>query len=118
MWRRIAVVLFLASFPGQLWAGASNSLLDISTDGTLLAAANRDNGTVSIVDLATGKVLHEVAVGGKPEGVSFVGKSHLLAVTAYSDDQVALVDADAGTKVARDRCLRRTVWRRLECRWD
>jgi len=100
MWWRFAVVLILASFPGIARAGASNSLLDISTDGALLAAANRDNGTVSIVDVATGKVLHEVSVGSKPEGASFVGKSHLLAVTAYGDDQVALVDADAGTKIA------------------
>lgn len=100
MWRRFAVVLILASFPGIARAGASNSLLDISSDGALLAAANRDNGTVSVVDVATGKVLHEVPVGSKPEGASFVGKSHLLAVTAYGDDQVALVDADAGTKVA------------------
>lgn len=100
MWRRIAVVLCLASLPGLAQAGSSNSLIDISSDGALLAAANRDNGTVTIVEIATGKALHEVAVGSKPEGASFVGRSHLLAVTAYGDDQVALVDADAGTKIA------------------
>jgi YVTN family beta-propeller protein len=77
-------------------AGSSNSLIDISTDGALLATANRDNGTVSVVDLAAGKVLHEIAVGHKPEGVSFLGASHHLAATAYADDTVSILDADAG----------------------
>ena len=45
------------------YAGTSNSLMDISLDGKLLACANRDSGTVSIVDLATHKKLHEVKVG-------------------------------------------------------
>jgi len=78
------------------YAGNSNSLVDISTDGAFLATANRDNGTVSIVDLTTGKVVHEIAVGHKPEGVSFLGASHTLAATAYADDTVSIVDADAG----------------------
>ncbi|HTI51265.1 MAG TPA: beta-propeller fold lactonase family protein, partial [Planctomycetaceae bacterium] len=80
-------------------AGSSNSLLDISADGKILAAANRDNGTVSIVDLATAKVLHEVAAGTKPEGVTFIGSTHLLAATAYGDDKVVLLDGDAGRTV-------------------
>lgn len=79
-----------------LLAGTSNSLLDISADGSLLAAANRDNGTVSIVELSSGKVLHEIKVGKKPEGVSFLGASKTLAATCYGDDKVVFVDADAG----------------------
>ena len=78
-------------------AGSSNSLIDISADGTLLATANHDNGSVSIVDLASGKLLREIAVGKKLEGVSFLGLSHSLAATAYADDKVVLVDGDAGT---------------------
>src|SRR5579862_8534233 len=77
-------------------AGSSNSLLDISADGALLASANRDNGTVSIVDIASGKVLREVPVGNKTEGVSFVGQSHTAAATAYADDQITIFDADTG----------------------
>jgi len=91
----VAVVLAVRS--SALLAGNSNSLIDISADGALLAAANRDNGTVSIVDLASGKVLHEVTVGKKPEGVTFLGASHAVAATVYADDQVVILDADAGT---------------------
>ncbi|MGE5194011.1 MAG: beta-propeller fold lactonase family protein [Deltaproteobacteria bacterium] len=78
-------------------AGSSNSLIDVSADGALLATANRDNGTVSIVDLAANKVLREIAIGHKPEGVSFLGASHTVAATAYADDAISILDADAGT---------------------
>ena len=77
-------------------AGTSNSLLDISTDGKLLACSNRDSGSVTIVDLATNQKLREIAVGHKPEGVSFVGNTHRLAVAVYDDDIVAFLDADTG----------------------
>lgn len=93
----IAATVFIAN---AARAGSSNSLIDISADGALLATANRDNGTVSVVDLAQGKVLHEIPVGHKPEGVSFLGGSHQLAATVYADDAVVIVDADAG-KVLR-----------------
>src|SRR5258708_39791244 len=87
----------LAMFPAAVArAGTSNSLIDISADGALLATANHDNGSVSIVDLASGKLLREIAVGKKLEGVSFLGASHSLAATAYADDKVVIVDADGG----------------------
>lgn len=79
-------------------AGTSNSLLDVSADGRWLAASNRDNGTVSLVDLASQKVVHEVRVGNKPEGVSFLGRSNSLAVAVYGDDKVVLLDADSGAR--------------------
>lgn len=80
-----------------LQAGTSNSLMDISTDGQLLACSNRDSGTLSIVDLASRKVLHEISVGRKPEGVSFLGSTHALAVAVYAEDKVVFVDGDAGS---------------------
>ena len=81
------------------FAGPSNSLMDISADGKLLACSNRDSGTVTIVSLSNHKVLHEVQVGGHPEGVSFVGESHDVAVAVYDDDQVVLVRGDSGEKL-------------------
>jgi YVTN family beta-propeller protein len=93
----VVIVLALASVA---LAGTSNSLMDISADGKLLACTNRDSGTVSIVDLAKREKLHEMPVGKHPEGVSFLGQSHELAVAVYADDRVAIVDADAG-KVTR-----------------
>ncbi len=70
--------------------------MDISTDGMLLACSNRDSGTVTIVDLASQQKLCEVRVGQHPEGVTFLGESHNLAVAVYDEDAVVFVDADAG----------------------
>ena len=82
-------------------AGRSNSLMDISADGELLACSNRDSGTLTIVDLQTHKKLREVAVGTKPEGVSFLGDSHNLATAIYADDKIVFVDADSGTLLGK-----------------
>ncbi|HLQ45824.1 MAG TPA: hypothetical protein VK137_13890, partial [Planctomycetaceae bacterium] len=82
-------------------AGTSNSLMDISTDGRLLACSNRDSGTVTLVDPATFTKLREIPVGHKPEGVTFVGESHQLAVAVYADDHVVFVDADKGEVLGR-----------------
>src|SRR5262245_29188957 len=86
---------------GRADGAAANSLMDLSADGTLLACANRDSGTVSVIDVARRAKLREVAVGKKPEGVAFLGDSHRLAVAVYGDDRVVLVDADAGTTAGR-----------------
>ncbi len=92
----VAVVAASLFFTCSAFAGRSNSLLDISRDGKLLACSNRDSGTVTIVDLATHQVLREIAVGRHPEGVSFVGASKTLAVAVYDDDLVILLDSLTG----------------------
>ncbi|MFG0332120.1 MAG: beta-propeller fold lactonase family protein, partial [Maioricimonas sp. JB049] len=86
---------------GSAPAGTSNSLMDISADGTLLACSNRDSGTVTIVDLKTHTVLHEVAIGHHPEGVSFIGSSHALAVAVHGEDRIEFLDADNGKATGR-----------------
>jgi YVTN family beta-propeller protein len=80
-------------------AGSSNSLMDVSPDGTRLLVANADNGTVSVVDLKARKVLHEIAVGDKPEGVAWLGRGSLAAVSVYREDRVVFLDTAKG-KVA------------------
>ncbi len=92
-----AAVLALA---GPAVAGTSNSLLDLSPDGARLLAVNSDNGTVSVIDTAARKVLHEVSVGDKPEGVTWVGRGPLAAVTVYREDKVVFLDVTAGNVVA------------------
>jgi YVTN family beta-propeller protein len=87
--------------PCQARAGQSNSLLDVAPDGKRLAVVNPDNGSVSIVDVAARKKLHEIDVGDKPEGACWVGDGPLVAVTVYHDNLVVLVDADQGQIVAR-----------------
>src|SRR5262249_46491804 len=91
--------LALVAVAGYAAAGSSNSLLDISADGELLACSNRDSGTVTVVKLKGREKLHEVKVGKKPEGVSFIGASHTLAVAVYAEDKVTFVDADVGKVV-------------------
>ena len=55
-------------------ADRSNSLMDITADGRLLACANRDSGTVTVVDLGSHRKLREIPVGREPEGLTFIGK--------------------------------------------
>jgi YVTN family beta-propeller protein len=80
-------------------AGTSNSLLDISPDGARLLVTNPDNGSVTVVDARNHKVLREIPVGEKPEGVTWVGKGPLAAAAVYRDNRVVLFDADTGRVV-------------------
>jgi YVTN family beta-propeller protein len=91
---------FILALATPVFAGTSNSLLDLSPDGTRLLATNADNGSVSIIDTATRKVLHEIAVGDKPEGATWIGSGPLAAVTVYREDKVVFLNADEGKVVA------------------
>jgi YVTN family beta-propeller protein len=93
--RRLAV-LVLAVVPNALHAGTSNSLLDVSPDGKWLLVANTDNGTVTVVDLGQRQVRHEIKVGARPEGVTWVGSGPHALVTAYNERAVVFLDALAG----------------------
>jgi YVTN family beta-propeller protein len=96
----LSVLLWLLAVPATVMAGQSNSLMDISADGALLVCSNRDSGTVTIVDLVSHKVLREIAVGKKPEGVSFLGATHRFAVAVYGEDVVVILDGDSGKREA------------------
>ncbi len=97
LWSQWVGILFIVGIPTtSACAGTSNSLMDISADGCLLACSNRDGGTVTIIDLRRHEVLREVRVGKHPEGVSFLGSTHLLAVAVYAEDTVLLLDAETG----------------------
>lgn len=82
-------------------AGTSNSLMDISADGATMACANRDANIVTILDLKTNKPLREIPVGLHPEGVSFVGSSHDVAIAVYGEDVIQIVSADTGETVRK-----------------
>jgi YVTN family beta-propeller protein len=91
-----ACALILLGDSGDVRAASHNSLMDISTDGRLLACSNRDAGTVSVIDLAMKRKIREIPVGREPEGVTFLGAGHQLAVAAYADDKVVFLNADTG----------------------
>ena len=64
--------------------------LDLSPDKTLVATANHTSGTVSLVQLATGKVIYEIAVGRRPVDVAWWNASTVL-VSLLEDDAVAVL---------------------------
>jgi YVTN family beta-propeller protein len=97
---RLAVLALLFLAPA-LRANTSNSLMDVSPDGSLLLVANADNGSVTVVDTRQRKALVEIPVGDKPEGVTWIGPGPLAAVTVYRDNVVVFVDTAAGKVVHR-----------------
>ena len=99
--RTPALLLAALCWTATARAGSSNSLMDISPDGSRLLVVNSDNGSVSVVDTRSRKVLHEIKVGDKPEGVTWIGKGPLAAVTVYREDRVVLLDTGKGQVVAR-----------------
>ena len=100
---RLTGVAFVVSLwlAGQLRAGTSNSLLDISPDGKYLLSANADNGSVTLVDTATNKVVREIKVGDKPEGVTWIGDKALAAATLYAEHKVVLFNPMTGDIIAK-----------------
>ncbi len=73
-------------------AGNSNSLLDVSADGTRLLVANTDSGTATVVNLKDRTIHCEVPAGDHPEGAAWAGKLGLIAV--WGDDRVLVLDPD------------------------
>ena len=92
-------VCLLFTIPAH--AGASNSLLDVSPDGAWLLVTNSDNGTVTVVDTKERKAVREIKVGGKPEGVTWIGGGPLAAATVYHDDLLVFFNAMDGTIVQK-----------------
>jgi YVTN family beta-propeller protein len=86
----------LLLLPTYALAGSSNSLLDVSPDGSRLAVANPDQGTVSVVDLKSRKKLAEYPCGDHPEGVAWAGNTGTFLATVYGDDRVLFYDAAKG----------------------
>src|SRR5258708_6236025 len=104
MLSRFAVCLLVAavlcSRNPTLRANSSNSLMDVSPDGTRLLVANPDNGTVTVVDTAARKAAREIKAGDKAEGVTWIGSGPLAAVAAYHENKVVIFNADDGRTVA------------------
>jgi YVTN family beta-propeller protein len=75
--------------------------MDVSPDGKRLLVANNDNGTVTLVDTAARRVVREIPVGAKPEGVTWIGPGPLAAIALYEEAAVVILDVDAGKLVRR-----------------
>jgi YVTN family beta-propeller protein len=97
--RWLVACVAVACLAAAARAGTSNSLLDVSADGSRLLVTNPDSGTVTVVDTVARKALREIRVGDKPEGVTWIGNGPLAAVAVYHEDRIAFVDTDTGRVV-------------------
>jgi len=70
--------------------------IGITKDGKLLVTANKDDGNISIVDLATGAVIRQVAIGKNPEFVRVYGN------TAYVTYEPSPSTGKAGASEAKE----------------
>jgi YVTN family beta-propeller protein len=93
----VAGILALIGTAGRGYGGSSNSLMDISPDGSRLLVANSDNGTVTVIDVNNRRAVREIKVGEKPEGVTWIGSGPTAAVTVYHENRVVLFNANDGT---------------------
>lgn len=69
-------VIDLASLEvkGQIDPGAKGPRgIGVTDDGALLVTANKDRGNISLIEIATGKVLQQVPIGKNPEFVRVKG---------------------------------------------
>jgi cytochrome c peroxidase len=64
--------------------------LAVTSDRAMCLTANHTSGSVSLVDLASGRVLSELAVGGGPADVAWIDDSTAL-VSLLHDDALAVV---------------------------
>ena len=92
------VLLAMVVMSGGVTAQAqtSNSHLAVSSDGKWLAVANRDNGSVTVVDLASRKAVREVAVGEHPESVLFVADGDSVVVSLHGADEIVFFERESG----------------------
>jgi YVTN family beta-propeller protein len=98
---RIALAIVLLHLPASASrAGTTNSLLDLSSDGSRLLVGNADNGTVTVVDTGKRAALREIRVGEKPEGVAWIGQN-LAAVTIYRENRLVFFDPEDGRIVGK-----------------
>jgi YVTN family beta-propeller protein len=94
--RRCLALLILVIAAPFGFAGASNSLMDITPSGKALLVANNDSGTVTLVDLQKQENVREIKIGKKPEGVTWIGDGPLAAVTLYHEMAVVIIDTASG----------------------
>ncbi len=75
--------------------------LAVSPDGARVLTANATSDTVSLVDLAAGKVVAEVPVGRRPNSVAFAPDGARAVVTNWLSDTISVIDVTpAGLRVS------------------
>ena len=92
----LALFLFACTFkpaPAQSAADQDRSPVSIAlfANGSRLITANQTSGTVSLVDTATRKVLHELPTGDKPAGIAVSADGKTAVVSHWYGYDVAIL---------------------------
>ena len=75
-------------------------MVAVTADGTTAYTSNIPAGTVTVVDLAGGKKLRDVAVGGRPEGIALSKDELVLWVGDLEGSRVQAFDTDTFDRLA------------------
>src|SRR3546814_3554655 len=75
-------------------------MIAVAPDNRTAYTANIGSGTVSVLDLAEGKKLRDLAVGGKPEGLALTKGGRELWVGDLDAPRVSIWDTATGEKIA------------------
>lgn len=75
-------------------------MVAVTADGTTAYTSNIPAGTVTVVDLAGGKKLRDLTVGGRPEGIALSRDELVLWVGDLEGGRVQAFDTDTFDKLA------------------
>lgn len=74
-------------------------MVAVTSDGTTAYTSNIPAGTVTVIDLAGGRKLRDVAVGGRPEGIALSRDELVLWVGDLEGSRVQAFDTDTFDKL-------------------
>lgn len=106
---RLSLMIAIAQLATQLSSvNAANlerrlrrpTALAVSSDGNWLYTANRDSGSISVVEIANRSVVKEIEVGGRLVDLAVVDDTHLVALDSKQHQLVLLRGAKDEWKVA------------------
>jgi YVTN family beta-propeller protein len=84
--------------------GAKGShMVAVSSDGARAYVANMGSGSVGVIDLAAGRKLKDIAVGGQPEGIAVMSDGKRLWVADRTGDTVQVIDTATGRVLVKHR---------------
>ena len=80
--------------------GSGPYAIELNQDATLAVVVNRNNNTVSIVNLADNLIRNTIAVGLFPTSVAINPTTNQAVVTNYGSDNISVIDIASATVVA------------------
>ena len=78
-------------------------------DGSRVFVSNGKDGTVSVVDVATNKIITTIAVGKRPWNMAMTPDGGKLYVANGRSDSVSVIDTATNTKI-KDIAVGKRPW--------